>query len=306
MICVVALVSAVAAPPHIDVTRARPDVAIAPPVVASASASESTPRAADLVIARKTVTRALTFADLEAAYGRTTAPASIVAGAAVPVEVSVTNIGLLSWPASGEQAVHLAYHWFDASGKTVVWDGTRAVLERNIAPGETTALIVNVRAPEADGSYLLAWDMVREGSGWFSAGPTAMKTEPVAVGDSVTLALRAMAREAAISVGLDPDIFERQIMAESQFDPSATSPAGARGIAQLTPATARAWGVDPSDPVASLQAAAQHMAGYVKQYGNYPMALAAFNAGPGAVERYGGVPPFAETRNYISKILGSG
>ena len=242
----------------------------------------------------------------EATYGRTTAPASIITGTVVTVEVSVTNISLLSWPASGEQAVHLAYHWFDATGKTVVWDGTRAILGRDIAPGETTALVVNVRAPEADGSYVLAWDMVREGSGWFSASSTAMKTEPVAVGDSATLALRAIAREAATSAGLDPDIFERQIMAESQFDPNATSPAGARGIAQLTPATARAWGVDPSDPVASLQAAAQHMAGYVKQYGNYPMALAAFNAGPGAVERYGGVPPFAETRNYISKILGSG
>jgi hypothetical protein len=133
-----------------------------------------------------------------------------------------------------------------------------------------------------------------------------MKTEPIAVGDSVTLALRAVAREAAISAGIDPVIFDRQIMVESRFDPSATSPAGARGIAQLTPGTARAWGVDPSDPVASLQAAAQHMAGYVERYGNYPMALAAYNAGPGSVERYGGVPPFAETRNYVSKILGSG
>ena len=245
-------------------------------------------------------------ADLEAAYDDTTVPASIITGTAVTIKVSVTNIGLLSWPASGERAVHLAYHWFDASGNTVVWDGTRAVLERDVAPGETTALVANVRAPEADGSYVLAWDMVREGSGWFSAGSTAMKTEPVAVGDSVTLALRAIAREAATSAGLDPDIFERQIMVESRFDPSATSPAGARGIAQLTPATARAWGVDPSDPVASLQAAAQHMAASVERYGNYPMALAAYNAGPGAVEMYGGVPPFAETRNYISKILGSG
>jgi hypothetical protein len=242
----------------------------------------------------------------EAAYGRTTAPASIIAGTVVTIEVSVTNTGLMSWPASGEHAVHLAYHWLDERGNTVLWDGARAVLERDIAPDETTTLVVSVRAPEADGSYVLAWDMVQEGSGWFSGSSTAMKTEPVAVGDSATLPLRAIAREAALSAGLDPDIFERQIMAESQFDPNATSPAGARGIAQLTPATARAWGVDPSDPVASLQAAAQHMAGYLKQYGNYPLALAAFNAGPGAVDRYGGVPPFAETRSYISKILGSG
>ena len=64
--------------------------------------------------------------------------------------------------------------------------------------------------------------------------------------------------------------------------------------------------MDTSDPVASLHAAAQHMAGYVKQFGNYPMALAAYNAGPRAVERFDGVPPYAETQNYVSKILGGG
>jgi soluble lytic murein transglycosylase-like protein len=148
--------------------------------------------------------------------------------------------------------------------------------------------------------------MVKEGSRWFAASTTAMKTQPVAVSPGATADdFRAVARQAAISAGLDPVIFERQIEAESGFDPAATSPAGARGIAQIMPTTAQSWGVDPSDPVASLHAAAHHMARYVRKYGNYPMALAAYNAGPGAVERYGGVPPFRETRNYIAKILGS-
>ena len=268
----------------------------------------STPRAADLVTARKNADRAmplLATAELEAAFESTTAPGSMIAGTATTVEVSVTNTGLASWAATGEHAVHLSYHWFAADGSTVQWDGTRTVLQRDVAPGDVANLVVDLRAPGTDGSYILAWDMVKEGSGWFTASATAMKTQSVAVSDGVTVEdLRAVARQAAISAGFDPEIFDRQIMAESGFDPDAHSPAGARGIAQITPATAQSWGVDASDPVAALQAAAQHMAGYVKKYGDYSMALAAYNAGPRAVERYGGVPPFAETRNYVAKILG--
>src|SRR6185503_11698890 len=264
---------------------------------------------ADLVTARKSVSRAslLATTDLEASIERTTAPGSMIAATAATVEVTVTNTGLGSWAATGEQAVHLSYHWFGADGSVAQWDGTRAVLHHDVAPGDAVTLVVDLHAPASDGSYVLVWDMVREGSGWFSANSTAMKKQPVAVSDGVTEEdLRAVARHAAVSAGLDPDIFERQIQAESGFDPDAHSPAGARGIAQITPATARAWGVDTSDPVASLQVAAQQMAGYVKKYGNYSLALAAYNAGPGSVERYGGVPPYAETQRYIAKILGGG
>ena len=249
----------------------------------------------------------LATADLDAAIWGPTAPGSMIAGTAATVEVSVTNTGLASWPATGDQAVHLSYHWFAADGSTAQWDGTRAVLAHDVAPGDDATLVVDLRAPAREGSYVLAWDMVKEGSGWFSAGATAMPTQSVAVSDGVTVEdLRAVARQAAISAGLDPVIFERQIQAESGFDRDARSPAGARGIAQITPATARAWGVDTSDAVASLQVAAQQMAGYVKKYGDYSLALAAYNAGPGSVERYGGVPPFAETQRYVAKILGGG
>jgi len=309
IVCVVALASAVVAVmqvTQIDGARSRTaQVDIA--VVAPADNTASTPRAADLVIARKNVNRSslLATADLDAAIWSTTAPGSMTAGTAATVEVSVTNTGLASWPATGEQAVHLSYHWFAADGSTAQWDGTRAVLEHDVAPGDEATLRIDLQAPARNGSYVLAWDMVKEGSGWFSAGATAMPTQPVAVSGGVTADdLHAVARHAAVSVGLDPDIFERQIQAESGFDPEAHSPAGARGIAQITPATARAWGVDTSDPVASLHAAAEHMAGYVKKYGNYSLALAAYNAGPGSVDRYGGVPPFAETQHYVAKILG--
>ena len=118
---------------------------------------------------------------------------------------------------------------------------------------------------------------------------------------------RAAAAAAAQKYGIDPDRYSRQIGAESNFNPGAHSGAGAVGIAQIMPATARGWGVNPNDPIASLDASARAMSRYLKSYGgDWRRALAAYNAGPGAVQKYGGVPPFAETQNYIKKILGAG
>lgn len=111
---------------------------------------------------------------------------------------------------------------------------------------------------------------------------------------------RRLARQKAQKYGLDPYIFERQIGAESGFNPNARSPAGASGIAQIMPATARGWGVNPNDPVAALDAAAKNMARYVRRYGSYENALRAYNAGPGAIERSRG---YSETNNYVAKIL---
>lgn len=121
-----------------------------------------------------------------------------------------------------------------------------------------------------------------------------------AIGLSST-SYESVARKAAQKYGLNPNVFVRQIRQESGFNPRAVSPAGARGIAQIMPATARGWGVNPDDPVASLDAAAKNMARYVRQYGSYRDALVAYNAGPGAV----GKPLYAETSGYVSKILGA-
>lgn len=112
---------------------------------------------------------------------------------------------------------------------------------------------------------------------------------------------RSIARREAESAGLDPNVFVRQIGAESGFNPNARSPAGAVGIAQIMPATAKGWGVDPSDPVASLRAAAKNMASYVRRYGSYENALRAYNAGPGNIAASRG---FSETNRYVSNILG--
>lgn len=119
-------------------------------------------------------------------------------------------------------------------------------------------------------------------------------------------ALIAAARDAAIRNGIDPDIYVRQINQESGFNPSAVSPAGAQGIAQFMPGTARGLGLtNPFDPIASLDAGARHMAALLRNLGSYPLALAGYNAGGGAVKKYGGIPPYKETQNYVRAILGT-
>lgn len=90
---------------------------------------------------------------------------------------------------------------------------------------------------------------------------------------------RSIARQDAIDAGISADLFERQINQESGFNPNAYSSAGAVGIAQIMKSTADSWNVDPWDPVASLNVAAQHMAWYQNTYGGFDKALAAYNGG---------------------------
>ncbi len=113
-------------------------------------------------------------------------------------------------------------------------------------------------------------------------------------------------REARLAGIRRPQLFVRQIAAESGMQPCAKSPAGALGIAQIMPATAKAWRVDPWIPESALRVSARHMARYERQYGSWSLALAAYNAGPGAVKAWGGVPPYAETRFYIGRITDRG
>ncbi|HEX8120603.1 MAG TPA: transglycosylase SLT domain-containing protein [Solirubrobacteraceae bacterium] len=96
-----------------------------------------------------------------------------------------------------------------------------------------------------------------------------------------------------------------QLYAESNFNPFARSPAGAQGIAQFTPGTAAALGLDnPFDAAQAIDAQAHLMHDLLRQFGSVPLALAAYNAGPGAVQRCGCIPPYPETRGYVARILG--
>ena len=115
----------------------------------------------------------------------------------------------------------------------------------------------------------------------------------------------SMARAAARAHAVPEDLFLRLIQQESGFDPAAVSVKGAIGLTQLMPGTARQLGVDPTDPGANLKSGARYLAALKARFGTWPLALAGYNAGPEAVVRHGGIPPYAETRAYVSAIWGS-
>ncbi|PRY18214.1 NlpC/P60 family protein [Kineococcus rhizosphaerae] len=102
--------------------------------------------------------------------------------------------------------------------------------------------------------------------------------------------------------GLPTGLLKAVAKQESGFDPTARSGAGAVGLMQFMPATARSLGIDASDPFASIDAAGKYLAQNLETFGSVPLALAAYNAGAGNVKKYGGVPPFSETQNYVKKI----
>ena len=115
----------------------------------------------------------------------------------------------------------------------------------------------------------------------------------------------ALVRRESLAVGIDPSLVAAVAQTESGLDPAASSPAGAVGMMQLMPATARALGVaDPYDPAANVRGGATYLRELLERFnGNIRLAVAAYNAGPGAVDRYGGVPPYVETQRYVTRVL---
>ena len=115
---------------------------------------------------------------------------------------------------------------------------------------------------------------------------------------------RELVEAAAKKQGLPPKFVHSVVAAESGYQPNAVSPKGAIGLMQLMPGTAQAYGADPHDPAQNVEAGAAYLRELLIKYeGDSRRALAAYNAGPGAVARYGGVPPYAETQTYIERVL---
>ena|SRR5437016_6147608 len=127
------------------------------------------------------------------------------------------------------------------------------------------------------------------------------------VSQETKLSPKALVTAAAERHGLPPAFVYSVVFAESAYRTGAVSPKGAIGLMQLMPSTARAYGADPKDPAQNLEAGTQYLSELLLKYQHdahqVTRALAAYNAGPGAVERYQGVPPYRETRAYVARVV---
>jgi soluble lytic murein transglycosylase-like protein len=182
---------------------------------------------------------------------------------------------------------------------------------RQTPPHLTRALNFVLSWPESPNVDALKGAMpIRDGplvqSSEFALARAILHTNPrIAQAGALLLAV-VTAREARAN-GLPVEFLGAALLQESAYDPRVMSSAGAIGIAQFEPETAAGEGIDPWDPFASIAGAADLLGSYVRAYTGvydnpYDVALAAYNAGPGAVAHYGGVPPFAETREYVDLI----
>jgi soluble lytic murein transglycosylase-like protein len=201
--------------------------------------------------------------------------------------MSAQAIGSTLQAASGAQAAAARVEQLQA-----LLQRTRALSDGTLAPPAAPASGAASTGSAAGFATALA-----------AASPGAQA--PAAAG-SASAPYDTMVQQAALRNGLDPALLHGLIQQESGFDPSSQSSAGASGLTQLMPGTASSVGVsNPMDPAESIEGGARYLSQMMAQFGgNATEALAAYNAGPGAVKQYGGVPPYAETQSYVTKVLG--
>jgi soluble lytic murein transglycosylase-like protein len=147
-----------------------------------------------------------------------------------------------------------------------------------------------------------------EGGGQSPAATGAQSGASVTSSQTATVTgnFASLINQAAQKYKVNPQLVQAVIKAESNFNPNAVSSAGALGLMQLMPATARGLGVDnPLDPAQNIDGGVRFLSQLLNRYdGNVRMAVAAYNAGPGAVDRYKGIPPYRETQTYVTRVLG--
>lgn len=204
------------------------------------------------------------------------------AGVAVPSMAQARPGDLLAF---GSPVDHIGMYVGD--GKMIVAPRTGDVVKIQSVYRTPSA----IRRVGGEGDGVAASAAVRTGSASAMAG-------------GVPEAYRALFERAAARYDVPASLLTAVAKAESGFDPRAVSPAGAIGLMQIMPATARGLGVDPRDPAQAIDGAARLLARHLESFGSTSLALAAYNAGPGAVQRYGGIPPYPETQQYVRRVLG--
>ena len=201
------------------------------------------------------------------------------------VKTTIAILALAGTAAAGEYAV--------------LGSGFRIHVDRHQADSKV------VRLYSGDG----VTEMAAEAIAGFEADETVTAQTPAPAPVPVVAAPspRELVEEAARRHGLPPAFLHSVAAAESGYRADAVSPKGAIGLMQVMPATAKAYGADPSIPEQNVDAGAQYMRDLLLKYQGddhqVSRALAAYNAGPGAVERYDGVPPYQETRDYVARVL---
>ena len=176
-------------------------------------------------------------------------------------------------------------------------NGFRIHAERHEIAGSSVLLYTKDGVTEMPAATVVSFEIEEYTAQLAPAPPTLVAPEPVK--DAATLV-----REAALRAGLPPALVESVARVESNLRPDAVSPKGALGVMQLMPATARELAADPYDTAQNIDAGARLLRELLVKYdGNVVKALSAYNAGAGAVDRYRGMPPYTETRDYVDKVI---
>jgi soluble lytic murein transglycosylase-like protein len=203
-----------------------------------------------------------------------------------------------------------------AGESAVLSSGLRLHIDRHEESGEVVRLYRGQAVTEMPKAFITAFEpdeapaAVAEAPAPPPVQPSAQASAPPSAPAAAAPALaivtdaRALVRAAAARAGLPAAFVESVAKTESGFDPAAVSPKGAIGVMQLMPATAKALGADANDPAQNIDAGARLLRELLLKYdGDVVKALAAYNAGEPAVDRYQGVPPYPETQHYVNTVV---
>lgn len=214
---------------------------------------------------------------------------------------AVAGVLLASMPLGAEPAI---------SREPVRFDQVEQYSQESPA-GVSTERVYRIQADEQTGRLIRRATRTGRKSGSISSREAAGTREVVQGGSRAgakapDLDLNSLVRRTASQLDVEPELIDAVIRQESGYDPYAVSHKGAKGLMQLMPATAKRFGVkDVFDPAENVQGGVKYLRQLLDRYdGDRRLALAAYNAGEGAVDRFGGVPPYRETQDYVDRIAG--